>query len=99
MIRKKEKFEGGTMDPRVKELHLLLIYMTGWEEESRKEPEKIVYRAWRGYSFETLNELERERLIRQYSNSVILTNEGKAKAQGLSQKYFQSQPPMKNHPL
>jgi hypothetical protein len=84
------------MDPKVKELHLLLIYMTGWEEESRKEPEGIVYRAWRGYSFETLNELERERLIRQFSNSVLLTKEGKAKAQELSQKYFQSQPILKS---
>lgn len=87
------------MDSRVKELHLLLIYLTGWDEESRKEPEGIVYRAWRGYSFEILNELERERLIRQFSNSIIMTKEGKAKAQELSQKYFQVQLPAKSLPI
>lgn len=84
---------------QVKELHLLMIYLTGWDEESRKEPEGIVFRSWRGYSFEILNELERENLIRQYSNSVILTKEGKAKALGLSKKYFPFPPQIKDLPM
>ena len=63
------------MDSKVKDLNLLLLYLTGWEEESRKEPGEKVLRSWKGYLFEILNELERENMILQYNNtkSVILT--------------------------
>ncbi len=78
------------MHPKSKDITLLLIYLTGWEEESGKEPGGRLFRTWRGYSFEILNQLERERLILQYANSVILTPEGKTRAQGLKYKYMPS---------
>ena len=67
------------MDPRVKEVTLLLIYLTSWEEDSRKEVGATVDRAWKGYQFELLDELEDDNLIRQFPKSVTLTKEGKLK--------------------
>jgi len=76
------------MDERLKEIHLLLIYLSGWYEDSTKVPGKKVFRAWKGYLFDILNELERDSLIRQYRKSLILTDEGLKKARGLKEKYM-----------
>jgi len=76
------------MDERLKEIHLLLIYLSGWYEDSTKVPGKKVFRAWKGYLFDILNELERDSLIRQYRKSLILTEEGLKKAKGLKEKYL-----------
>jgi hypothetical protein len=76
------------MDERLKEIHLLLIYLSGWYEDSPKVPGKKVFRAWKGYLFNILNELERDSLIRQFRKSLILTDEGLKKAKGLKQKYM-----------
>ena len=72
---------------RIKDLTLLLIYLTSWEEVSRKEPVGVVQRAWRTYSFEVLSELEIENLIRQHTNSIIITREGIKKSEGLKRNY------------
>ncbi len=79
------------MKDKVKDLSLLLISLTGWEEDSRKEPGEKIIRSWKGYSFEILNELEDENLILQFGNakSLILTKEGKEKALQLKQNYLQ----------
>ncbi len=76
------------MDERLKEIHLLLIYLSGWYEDSTKVPGKKVFRAWKGYLFDILNELERDSLIRQFRKSLILTDEGLKKAKGLKEKYM-----------
>ena len=76
------------MDERLKEIHLLLIYLSGWYEDSTRVPGKKVFRAWKGYLFDILNELERDSLIRQYRKSLILTDEGLKKAKGLKEKYL-----------
>ncbi len=78
------------MDERIKEIHLLLIYLSGCGsyEDSTKVPEKKDFRAWKGYIFYILNELERESLIKQFRKSLILTDEGIAKAKGLKEKYL-----------
>ncbi len=47
-----------------------------------------VFRAWKGYLFDIINELERENLIKQFRKSMILTDEGIAKAKGLKEKYI-----------
>ena len=72
------------------DLHLLLIYLTGWEEEKRNSPGEKVFRAWKGYKFDVLDELERQRLIHQIpgGKSLFLTDEGKQKAENLRQKYM-----------
>jgi hypothetical protein len=78
------------MDPKVKDITLLLIYLTSWPEDSKKELGKKVLRAWKGYEFELLDELEDANLIRQFSKSLILTAEGKLKAEGLKKQYLGS---------
>ncbi len=78
------------MNERIKELNLLLIYLTGWEEDKRNSPGEKVFRAWKGYLFEVLDELEEQKLIRQMhkAKSVILTDDGRRKAEDLKRKYI-----------
>ena len=76
------------MDTRLKDLNLLLIYLSGWDEDSTRVPGKKVFRAWKGYLFDILNELERDNLIRQFRKSLILTDEGLKKARGLKEKFM-----------
>lgn len=76
------------IDQKVSDLNMILIYLNGWEEQSRKVPGGKVFRAWKNYPFDILNELERQNLIRQYPKSIIVTREGQTKAQGLMHQYF-----------
>ena len=78
------------MDDKIKELNLLLLYLAGWEEDSTKEPGKKVYRSWKGYLFEVLNELQDDEMIYQFKNgkSVIILDDGIKKAEKLKQKYL-----------
>lgn len=80
------------MDEKIKDLNLLLMFLTGWEEESRKTPGEKVFRAWKGYLFETLNKLAEEKLIIQYQNnkSVLFTEAGRLKAEQLKKQYLQN---------
>jgi hypothetical protein len=85
------KPEEKKMNDQIKEdLHLLLIYLTGWEEDKKNSPGQKVFRAWNGYRFEVLQKLEQQRLIRQFpgAKSLFLTVEGKQKAEQLKQKYL-----------
>jgi hypothetical protein len=76
------------MDSKIMELNLLLLYLSGWEEESRNTPGEKIYRAWKGFLFEVLNQLEEESMIQQFRNgkSVILTKEGIEKAKELKER-------------
>ena len=78
------------MNEKISDLHLLLIYLTGWEEDSRKEPGKKIFRAWKGYKFEILDEIQNQKLIFQIpgGKSLILTDKGKQKAEELRRKYL-----------
>jgi len=79
------------MDEKTKlELTLLLIYLTGWEEDKRNSPGEKVFRAWKGYKFEILTEIQKQKLIYQIpgGKSLILTDEGKQKAEELRRKYL-----------
>ena len=40
------------------DLCLLTMFLGGWQEDSRKNPEEKIYRAWKGFLFEVTNELE-----------------------------------------
>ena len=63
------------MEEKIKELTLLLLYLTSWNESDLPEEMR---RSWKGYPFETLNELTNEDLIRGSfrSKSVYLTETG-----------------------
>ena len=78
------------MEQHITELTMLLIHLTGWEEDKRNAPGKKVFRAWKGYKFEVLDELQQGRLISQTpgGKSLILTDEGKQKALELKEKYL-----------
>jgi hypothetical protein len=78
------------MEEKIKDLNLLLMFLTGWEEDSRKNPGEKIFRAWKGYLFETLNKLADEKLIIQFANtkSVMLTDAGKQKAEELKKRYL-----------
>jgi hypothetical protein len=76
------------MDQKIKDLNLLLLVLSGWEEESRQVPGEKIMRSWKGYLFEVLNELEEDKLIQQFKNtkSVIITPEGLRKAREVRER-------------
>ncbi|CAA7599988.1 Winged helix-turn-helix DNA-binding domain protein [Acididesulfobacillus acetoxydans] len=75
------------MDEIVKELTLLLMYLTSWKEDVGFAQAR---RTWKGYPFETINKLTDEELISgsQRSKSVYLTDEGVKLAEQLGKKYL-----------
>ncbi|GAE37698.1 DUF6429 family protein [Halalkalibacter akibai] len=75
------------MNENIKDLTLLLLYLTSWNEKDIPETMK---RSWKGYPFETLDELTEQDLIRgsNRSKSVYLTEEGIKEAQKLVEKYL-----------
>ena len=75
------------MDNEIKELTLLLLYLTSWQEDIGIAK---VHRSWKGYPFDILNELTDGGLIdgSTRSKSVYLTEEGIEKAKILMNKYL-----------
>jgi Mn-dependent DtxR family transcriptional regulator len=71
----------------IKELTLLLIYLTSRQEDVGF---KKVQRSWKGYPFEVLDELNQEGYIdgSKHAKSVYLTEEGLDKAKELLKKYI-----------
>lgn len=82
----------------LKDLNMLVLYLSGWEEESQYHPGEVVFRAWRGYLFEVLNALEKEGLIYQHHgmSTVILTGKGIARAKAIRKRVNFSRDPKKN---
>ena len=78
------------VDEKVVDLNLLLIYLSGWEEESRKNPGEKIFRAWNGYLFEVLNTLEKGEMIEQFHNTraVVLTPTGIRRAKELKARFM-----------
>ncbi|MCM8710130.1 DUF6429 family protein [Clostridium sp. SYSU_GA19001] len=77
------------MDEKIKELTLLLLYLTSWEDDC--EPFKC-QRSWKGYNFDALNELKNEGYIGggYKSKSVYFTDEGIKKAEELMCRYLKN---------
>jgi len=75
------------MDETIKELTLLLIYLTSWEEDTNLTK---VQRSWKGYPFDALDELNEEGYIdgNKRAKSVYLTEEGLGKVKELMKKYI-----------
>ena len=82
----------------VKELTLMLMYLTSWEESLvpgiRKKPDHAgIYPkariCWKGYDFDILNGLTDEGLVNAggRSKSASFTDEGEAKALDLLKRY------------
>lgn len=77
------------MEEKIKELTLLLLYLTSWKEEELHEG---IRRSWKGYPFDILNKLKDSDLIRgtTQSKSVYITDEGVKEAKVLLEKYLQN---------
>ena len=75
------------MDKTIKELTLLLIYLTSWKEDTNLTK---VQRSWKGYPFDALDELNEEGYIdgNKRAKSVYLTEEGLGKIKELMKKYI-----------
>ena len=78
------------MEEKLRELNLLLLYLTGWEEDSRKNPGEKVFCTWNGYSFKILNQLHEDKMIVQIKDKklVIVTEAGRQQAEKLKTKYL-----------
>lgn len=75
------------MEEKIKELTLLLLYLTSWRENDLPGEMR---RSWKGYPFDTLNELTDKDLIRGgiRSKSVYVTEAGIKAAEELIKKYL-----------
>ncbi|GGB40035.1 transposase [Virgibacillus dakarensis] len=76
------------MEKKIKDLTLLLLYLTSWKED---DIPKEMRRSWKGYPFEILDELTDEDFIRgsKKSKSVYLTENGISEAKKLMETYLQ----------
>jgi len=82
-----EPEEDGSVGERLLEdLTLLTIYLSSWEEEPF--PDLTIRRAWKGYLFEVLDELEEQGYISQTrrAKSLTLTEEGIMRAEELKER-------------
>jgi hypothetical protein len=53
-------------------LNLMLIILTSWMEDSRRNPGTKKIKAWKGYLFEILDTLEEQKLINQHGSTELL---------------------------
>ena len=77
------------MDPRLLDLSLLLIYLTGWEEDKRNgKPGEKIFFSWSQFQFKILNKLQEQKMLVQTPKGkiLILTENGKRKAEEIKQK-------------
>jgi hypothetical protein len=74
------------MKDQIDELTLLLLYLTSFKEDYGLSEAQ---RSWKGYPFESLNELSENDFIRdsKRSKSVYLTEKGIEQAKDLMEKY------------
>lgn len=74
------------MEQKIKDLSLLLLYLTSWEEEDLP---KEIRRSWKGYPFDILDDLNDEECIHgsKQAKSVYLTKKGIEKAKDSARKY------------
>ncbi|WP_353947465.1 DUF6429 family protein [Sporolactobacillus sp. Y61] len=70
----------------IRSLTMILLYLTSWEES---DFERRDLRAWKGYDFDVLNELEDKGLISvsHKAKSVYLSEKGIAVAKKLLKDY------------
>ena len=75
-------------DQIVKDLTLLLLHLTSWEEKVFDDFR--IHRAWKGFRFEALDALEEAGYINQTrrAKSVTLTEAGCERARALAAKYL-----------
>lgn len=71
------------------DLTLLLMYINRFTDSSRDVEDNLLQRAWKGYDFDDINNLEDKGLIFQTSKrtkSIYFTEEGLKRAENLFEK-------------
>ena len=78
------------MNKKTTELSLLLLYLSGWEEEINGNPETTRCRSWLGYLYEIIKRLEKEGKIKVSDSRrvVEITEKGLSEAKVLEKKYI-----------
>ena len=74
----------------IKDLTLMLLYLTSWKDKELQDLREDVRTAWKGYDFDVLNELTDENLINgsgRGNKTAYLFKEGIEKAEDLLRKY------------
>lgn len=76
------------MEEQIKELTLLLAYLTSWNEKDRLLKQELK-KSWKGYDFNILNKLNEERYIYQENKKkyLIWEDKGIEEAKRLINKY------------
>ena len=72
------------------DLTLVLLYLSRFVDDPKREDfwDEDVYRAWKGYDFGVLNELEEEELVfgKHRNKSICISKEGIEKAREIMEK-------------
>ena len=78
------------MKKHIKELHILLIYLNAWEEDDNNQPSGKIFKSWKGYPFDVLDQLEEKNYIRQHRGThlISITDKGKRIARKLKSRYI-----------
>lgn len=85
------------MQDCIEEMTLLLMYLNSWKEKGYRQGESgaieeaVVKRCWKGYDFDTINDLTAKDYLYESSyksKSVCLTPKGEKFAKELIKKYI-----------
>lgn len=76
-------------DGMIKDLTLMLLWLTAWDEGSQSIDAKPLLRSWVSYSWDAVDALRDEQLVkgRKGSKSVYLTEQGADSAKALVERY------------
>lgn len=80
------------VSPEVRDLTMMLLYLTRWTEQDLrklKRGEEVAWRSWKGHDWAALDKLQEEGLIAfsYKAKSLGLTEAGEEEAQRLLRKY------------
>ena len=80
------------VDPEVRDLTMMLLYLTRWTEQNLRKlgpGEGVAWRAWKGHDWAALDKLQEEGLIAlsNKAKSLGLTEAGEEEARRLLRKY------------
>ena len=84
------------VDSQVRDLTMMLLYLTRWTEQNLRKlgpGEEVAWRAWKGHDWAALDKLQKEGLIAfsYKAKSLGLTEAGEEEAQRLLRKYGPSE--------
>ena len=80
------------VDPQVRDLTMVLLYLTRWTEQNLRKlrpGEEVAWRAWKGHDWAALDKLQEEGLIAfsYKAKSLGLTEAGEEEAHRLLRRY------------